>query len=291
MMKVDLHSHSTESDGTFSPEALVQLAKNADIDILALTDHDTMSGVARAKQAADVLGVRLIAGVEMSTTHELMGGYGKNKSVHKIIHVVGLNIQDEHAMQQALCSVQNSRADRARQMIERLALIFSRDVETLWALALAKVAGNAEGLGRAHIAQVLFELGLVKSIQEAFDKFLADGKSAYVAIQTFDMSAAIHLIHRCGGCAVLAHPTRYRLSATLTRKLIADFAHCGGDACELPSPSEPISTRQMIDRMVLAHNLKVSVGSDFHGTTMPWRALGKVASVGDGQTPVWQQWL
>lgn len=291
MLKVDLHSHSTESDGTFSPEALVQLAKNANIDMLALTDHDTMSGVGEARLTADALGIRLLAGVEISTTHELMGGYGKNKSVHKIIHIVGLNIQDERTMQKALQSVQSSRASRAYQMIERLAAIFHMSIDELWALTLHQTEGNAEGLGRAHIAQVLFKLGLVKSIQEAFDKFLADGKPAYVAIETLTMPDAIDLIHRCGGCAVLAHPTRYHLSATLTRKLIADFAYCGGDACELPSPSEPISTRQMIDRMVLAHHLKVSVGSDFHGTTMPWRALGKVASVGDGQTAVWQQWL
>lgn len=291
MIKVDLHSHSTESDGTFSPEMVVRLAKQANIDIFALTDHDTMSGVAVAKQTAHILDMRLIAGVEISAVHHLSGGFGKNDAVEKIIHVVGLNIQDIDAMQQALQKVQQSRANRARQMVERLSVILDVNVDVLWALALEKTAGNAKALGRAHIAQVLWTLGLVKDTQEAFDQFLADGKLAYVAIEALAMSEAIELIHQCGGDAVLAHPTRYHLSATRIRRLIADFVQCGGDACELPSLSEPTSTRQMIDKSILAHGLMVSVGSDFHGTTMPWRVLGKVPAIDDKQTPIWQQWL
>src|SRR5699024_9211067 len=96
----------------------------------------------------------------------------------------------------------------------------------------------------------------------------------------------ISLIHRCGGKAVLAHPTRYNLSATRVRKLIAEFAQFGGDGCELPNNDEPLSTRRMVDRSIAEHGLQVSTGSDFHGTSMPWRKLGDVPSLAEGQSLV-----
>ncbi|MDO5650686.1 MAG: PHP domain-containing protein [Moraxella sp.] len=295
-MKIDLHSHSTCSDGTFSPTELLALANKAGIDMFALTDHDSIAGLMAAKQAADNHGIRLIHGVEISCHHSIQGGYGKNQYKSKSIHVVALNFDDVITMQHKLQALQDSRENRGRQIVLKMADILAQQDEfshisddVLWQAVLAKASGNPKAVGRAHIAQVLHELGVVKTIQLAFDKYLADNKPAYVAIDSLSINEAVELIHACGGVAVLAHPTRYGLSATRVRRLIADFAQCGGDGCELPPPSEPISTRAMIDRCIAEHALKVSVGSDFHGATMPWRRLGETSTPKAEQVGIWEQ--
>lgn len=290
---IDLHSHSTASDGTNSPAELVKKAYHTGIRILALTDHDTISGIVEARQAGEKYGVHLINGVEISCTHALMGGYGKNQDLNKIIHVIALNFTDVQKMHESLQALQDSRHHRGRRMIEKLGeLLGNEDVQVLtkmlWQAVLTKVGNNPRAIGRAHIGQVLYELGFVHSVQAAFDKYLADGKSAYVEIETMSMARVIALIHECGGMAVLAHPTRYGLSATRTRRLIGDFANLGGDACELPN-NEPISLCTMIDGSIAEHGLMVSIGSDFHGENMPWRKLGATTKPRAGQVGVWER--
>lgn len=287
-MMIDLHSHSTASDGTYSPQALLELANRLGIATFAITDHDTMAGYLAVERMANDLPIRLVSGVEISTRHTLMGGYGKNKAEQKSVHVVALDVKDCQKMQTALQVIQDSRATRGRQMVERLGEIFGQiDVKALWQVALDKAGGQETSLGRPHIAQALHDFGCVKSVSDAFDKYLGDDKPAYVPLATLTMAESVSLIHACGGFAVLAHPTRYQLSATRVRRLMADFAECGGDACELPSPQEPVSTRQMIDRQIAEHGFLVSVGSDFHGTITPWRKLGQVATPKVGQVGVW----
>lgn len=291
---IDLHSHSTASDGTNSPTELVKKAHLAGISTFALTDHDTIAGVAEAKAAAQSLGMKLIHGVEISCTHSLLGGYGTHQRIDKIIHVVALDFDDTERMHDALQSLQDSRHERGWHIVQKLASILAdkddaiRLQEQIWQAVLNKTGQNPRAVGRAHIAQVLHEMGLVPSVQAAFDKYLADGKSAYVEIQTISMADAIKLIHDCGGLAVLAHPTRYGLSATRTRRLIADFAELGGDACELPN-NEPVSLRAMIDRSIAQNQLMVSVGSDFHGSNMPWRKLAAVAKPLPEQVGAWSR--
>lgn len=285
---IDLHSHSTCSDGTYTPSQLLVLAKSAGIHTFALTDHDTVLGLDEAQKTAEELGVRLIDGVEISCHHTLSGGYGKNQAITKVIHVVALDFEDKARLADKLSALQDSREQRGRHIIAKVAQLLNHDENTLLEAVLHKVNHNPKAIGRAHIAQVLFELGLTKSIQDAFDKYLADNKPAYVAIDTISMADTITLIHECGGLAVLAHPTRYGLSATRTRRLIEDFASMGGDAVELPN-GEPVSTRAMIDRCVAQHGLLVSVGSDFHGTNMPWRKLAHVAKPAPEQIGVWQK--
>lgn len=290
-MKIDLHSHSTCSDGSDSPSELVTRAHQAGIEIFALTDHDTILGLPEAAATAEQLGVRLISGVEISCEHTLSGGYGKYKETNKIIHVLGLDFQDTDTMQATLMQLQQSRANRGRLIVEKLAEIFSfsdSEHEALWQQVLSKAGDNPQAVGRAHIAQVLYARGLVKTVQQAFDKYLADNKPGYVAIDALSMEAGIKLIQDCGGQAVLAHPTRYRLSATRVRKLISEFAQLGGDAAELPNTDEPLSTRQMIDRSIATHDLRVSIGSDYHGRSMPWRRLGDTPVLRAEQIGVWQ---
>lgn len=312
-MLIDLHSHSRASDGTHTPTELVALAQNSGIQTFAITDHDTMAGYLSLVQTANHDGyiyldtMQVIAGVEISCHHKLMGGYGKHASRDKIIHIVGLAIKDTDTMQNALQKLQDERANRGRLMADKLVQLFDKrvadsqvldgqvldgqvlgnQVGDLWQRILTKADNNPKAVGRSHIAQVLYELGYVKSVQEAFDKYLADNKPAYVPLQAWDMAAAIGQIHACGGVAVLAHPTRYHLSATQVRRLIGDFAAVGGDAIELPACHEPPSLRQMIDRAAMGHKLLVSVGSDFHGEQMPWRKLGVVPSLNARQIGVW----
>lgn len=291
-MKVDLHCHSTRSDGSDSPTELVTRAHSAGVEMLALTDHDTILGLEEAKAVAADCGIQLINGVEISCEHTLSGGYGKNKSKDKIIHVLGLDFSDSASMQNALESLQQSRANRGRQIVDKLVDILALDetaAHKLWQAVLAKAGGNPQAVGRAHIGQVLHANGVVKTVQQAFDKYLADNKPAYVAIEALSMADAIQLIQSCGGKAVLAHPTRYHLSATRVRKLISEFAQLNGDATELPSCDEPLSTRKMVDRCIAEHELSVSIGSDYHGTSMPWRKLGDTPKPTSEQQGIWQQ--
>lgn len=285
---IDLHSHSTASDGTYSPQELITLAHRAGVHLFAITDHDTLAGFLSINQQTLPSEFRLIAGVEISCSHTLAGGFGKNQALDKIIHVVALDVRDVETLQTWLLDIQNSRATRGLAMVQKLGELFAIDLHGFWRAVLEKAGGNERAVGRAHIAQTMVVFGLVKTVQEAFDKYLADNKPAYVAIKTPSMHETIAKIHACGGISVLAHPTRYGLSATRTRRLIADFAALGGQACELPN-SEPLSTRQMIDRELTNHHLLVSVGSDFHGSTMPWRVLGKVAKPKAGQVGVWEK--
>lgn len=284
--RIDLHSHSTCSDGSNSPTELLKKAHQANIDVFALTDHDTLAGIPEAKKVANELGITLINGVEISCQHTLTGGYGKNKAKDKVIHVLALGFENFDEMNDTLTHIQVSRGNRGRLIVEKMAELTGHDFDELWQAVLDKADGNADAVGRAHIAKVLLEKDIVPTMQKAFDKYLADNKAAYVPIETLSMEDTIQLIHRCGGKAVLAHPTRYNLSATRVRKLIAEFAEFGGDGCELPSNDEPISKRRMVDRSIAEHHLSVSTGSDFHGTSMPWRKLGDVPSLAEGQTLV-----
>ncbi|MFC6204728.1 PHP domain-containing protein [Psychrobacter urativorans] len=287
-MKVDLHCHSTCSDGTYAPTEVIERAHAAGVTVLALTDHDTLLGIDEARVAADSHGMQLINGVEISCEHTLSGGYGKNKSTNKIIHVLGLDFTDRARMHATLQQLQDSRATRGQRITEKLSALLGIDYDELWQQILTKAGGNAKAVGRAHIGQVLFERGEVKTVQKAFDKYLADNKPAYVAIEALSMQKGIELIQACGGKAVLAHATRYQLSATRVRKLIEEFAALGGDGCELPADSEPLSTRRMVDRSIAEHKLAVSVGSDFHGSNMPWRRIGDVPTVNADQQGIWQ---
>ena len=287
-MKYDLHCHSTCSDGTYAPTEVVKRAHAAGINVLALTDHDTLAGIDEAREAANAYDIQLINGVEISCEHTLSGGYGKNKSTNKIIHVLGLDFTDREKMHATLQQLQDSRATRGQRITKKLSELLDIDFDELWQAVLDKAGGNPQAVGRAHIGQVLFERGEVKTVQKAFDKYLADNKPAYVAIEALTMQHGIELIHACGGRAVLAHPTRYQLSATRLRKLIGEFAQLGGDACELPATSEPISTRRMVDRSIAEHNLVTSIGSDFHGSNMPWRCLGDVPILNEDQRGIWE---
>ncbi|MCU4315488.1 PHP domain-containing protein [Acinetobacter bereziniae] len=280
MQGIDLHTHSNISDGTLTPALLVEAAIEKGIHTLALTDHDSMDGLIQAEQFAKNQPIQIISGVEISSQWSRPAtkkSYG--------VHIVALNMQNPEPLQLLLTAQKKIRAERAKEICELLIPLIHQDI---YADVVAKVDGEPDRITRTHIAKTLVEKGIVQRAQQAFDKYIKEGKKAYVKFDGLGLAETIQVIHESQGFAVLAHPTRYDLSATNIRYLIELFAQHGGDAIELPPAIETASTRQMVDRMIAEHALKVSVGSDFHGDNMPWIKLGNIPHVKEGQIGIWE---
>ena len=280
MFGVDLHTHSFISDGTLSPEQLVQAAVDLKIKMLAVTDHDTMDALSRAKKHAKEYDIKIISGVEISSQWSrpnIKKSYG--------VHIVALNMQDETPIKAMLENQKKVRAERAKVICSLLEKCIDFDI---YPDVIAKVDGHPDRVTRTHIAKTLVEKNIVSRPQQAFDRFLKEGKKAFVKFEGLGLKETIDVIHASQGFAVLAHPTRYDLSATNIRYLIELFAESGGDAVELPPSVEPASTRQMVDRMIQQFDLAVSIGSDFHGENMPWIKLGNTPRVKEGQIGIWE---
>ncbi|WP_266126231.1 PHP domain-containing protein [Acinetobacter bereziniae] len=280
MQGIDLHTHSNISDGTLTPALLVEAAIEKGIHTLALTDHDSMDGLIQAEQFAKNQPIQIISGVEISSQWSRPAtkkSYG--------VHIVALNMQNPEPLQRLLTAQKKIRAERAKEICELLIPLIHQDI---YADVVAKVDGEPDRITRTHITKTLVEKGIVQRAQQAFDKYIKEGKKAYVKFDGLGLAETIQVIHESQGFAVLAHPTRYDLSATNIRYLIELFAQHGGDAIELPPAIETASTRQMVDRMIAEHALKVSVGSDFHGDNMPWIKLGNIPHVKEGQIGIWE---
>lgn len=280
MHGVDLHTHSNISDGTLTPQQLVEAAVEKSVHTLALTDHDTMDGLELAQEAAKNHEIKIISGVEISSQWS-RPATKKNYGVH----IVALNMQNPEPLQKALNQQKKIRAERSKQICDLLIPLIGQDI---YADVLVKVDNIPDRVTRTHIAKTLVEKGIVTRPQQAFDKYIKEGKKAYVKFDGLSLEDTVQVIHESGGFAVLAHPTKYDLSATNIRYLIEIFAKFGGDAVELPPAVDPSSTRQMVDRMIAEHRLKVSIGSDFHGDHMPWIRLGNVPSLKPGQVGIWE---
>ncbi|WP_300002922.1 PHP domain-containing protein [uncultured Cedecea sp.] len=272
----DLHSHTTASDGMLTPEALVQRAVDMRVNVLAITDHDTVSGLATARQAISEfnLPLQLISGVEISTLWE-----------NHEIHIVGLNIDEFDAALSAFLQAQSERRQR------RATLIAERLEKARIPGALAGAMKHAQGgeITRAHFARFLVEQKYASNIADVFKKYLAKGKTGYVPPQWCSIEQAIDIIHRSGGQAVLAHPARYGLSAKWLKRLLAHFAECGGDAMEVAQCQQAPNERTLLASYAQQFNLLVSQGSDFH-QPCAWIELGRKLWLPGGVEPVWLRW-
>ena len=261
MLKYDLHCHSTASDGILTPTEVVLRAHEKGVNVLALTDHDTVAGVVEARQQAETLGMRLINGVEISTLWE-------NRS----IHIVALGFDISHEKMTALLAEQAKlREIRAQEIGAKLEKI---GVENAYAEA-KKLAGNGE-VTRAHYARHLVQIGKVANDGQAFKRYLGQGKSAYVKPQWVDIPTAIDIIHQAGGVAVLAHPLRYTMTTKWVRKLAENFKAWGGDAIEISGCGQRRDQYQLLVKLAEEHQLAGSMGSDFH-FPCAWVELGKLA--------------
>ena len=268
---IDLHTHSRVSDGTLSLTALVQLAAQRGVKLLALTDHDSTTGLAEARGAAPA-GLRLVDGVEISVSWE-----------HKTLHVVGLDVDPAHpALVTGLTLLQGQRDVRARKIGERLE---AKGIAGAYEGALA-LAGEAKPT-RTHFARFLHQAGHVKDEAQAYKKWLGRGKPANVSAEWASLEEAVNWIHAAGGQAVLAHPFRYGLTRSWLVKALTAFKQAGGDAMEVVSgrgnPDEFHVALHLAQRFELA----ASVGSDFHAPS-PWLQPGVDIALPDAVKPVWK---
>lgn len=269
----DLHCHSTASDGALSPTELVQRAHQCGVTSLALTDHDTVSGLSEAQAAATATGIKLIPGIELSTSWQ-----------NKCFHIVGLGIDPAYPpLREATRNLQIMRIERAEKIADKL-----EKKRIPGALEAVKKAAGEGMITRTHFADFLLSQFHVSTQQEAFDRYLGAGKAAYVPTIWAEMELAVSWITQSGGVAVLAHPLRYKLTASWMKRLLAAFKEAGGLGIEV------VTGRYNSDEINLAagyakrFELAGSAGSDFHSPTNQWVELGRLAPLPENIKPVWE---
>ncbi|HEY6280700.1 MAG TPA: 3',5'-nucleoside bisphosphate phosphatase [Burkholderiales bacterium] len=276
MLNIDLHSHSTVSDGLLSPEELVQRAAARGVQMLALTDHDDMGGLARARQAAIPYGVHLINGVEVSVSWS-----------SQTLHIVGLRIDpDCPALLQGLQTIRSGRAARAQRIAAELEKSGIRGSLQ----GAYQHAANPDLIGRTHFARFLVEQGQAGDVKGVFRKFLTPGKPGYIEHRWVALADAVSWIRESGGIAVMAHPGRYSISTAQMRQLLAEFKELGGAALEVVTGSHTPEQYAVFARYAKQHGLFASVGSDYHGPGESRRDIGQLPDLPEGCQPVWQQW-
>lgn len=272
----DLHSHTTASDGHLTPRQLVQRAVEMGVNVLAITDHDTTSGLQEAMEAITELSLplRLINGVEISTLWE-----------NHEIHIVGLGINIQHPVLQQLLAQQNARrALRAQEIGRRLAKAHILD-----AYAEAQKLAGEGTVTRGHFARYLVQIGIADNHTQVFKKYLAKGKIGYVPPVWPTIEQAIDVIHQSGGQAVIAHPGHYDLSAKWLKRLLGYFAEHGGDAMEVTQCQQSLPERIQLAKYAQEYQLLASQGSDFH-QPCSWIELGRKLWLPSGVVPVWHNW-
>ena len=247
---IDLHCHSTYSDGSYSVREVLDQVKANGGKYIALTDHDTVEGVTEAKIYASELGLVLISGVEISVTWDN----------NTLVHILGLGIDETNT--QLIDKLSNLRALRLKRGEKIAAGLTKIGIHNSLEGALS-YCNNPDSLSRTHFARWLTEQGHAKP-GKAFDKFLAQGKAGYTNQTWASLEEAMSWIIGSGGIAVIAHPCRYKFTRTKLLKLIADFKSFGGVGIEVVSSSHSKDDVEQISGIALASNLLASVGSDFH---------------------------
>jgi 3',5'-nucleoside bisphosphate phosphatase len=272
----DLHNHSTYSDGLLSPTQLIELAARTGVDAIALTDHDTTDGLDEAAAAARRMGIGFVPGVEISVSWGMT-----------TLHVVGLQVDPTAAaLADGLQSIREGRHGRAQRIAEALEKLgIAGTFEGAYALA-----ENKAMLGRTHFARHLCEAGRVKSIQAAFDKYLARGKPAFVSHRWAPLEDAIRWIRASGGVAVLAHPGRYDLKPAMRDEMLGDFKRLGGAAIEVVTGSHRPEQYAVWQRLAAEHGFLASRGADYHGPGESPVEPGRLPQLHASLTPVWKHW-
>ncbi|MEW8385268.1 MAG: PHP domain-containing protein [Candidatus Thiodiazotropha taylori] len=271
----DLHSHSTASDGTLSPRALVQRAAEAGVEVLALTDHDTTAGIDEASEAAQSCGLVLIPGVEVSVSWN-----------RQTVHLVGLNLDPHDSRLDAgLQKLRDFREWRAEEIGRRLD---KAGISGAYEGALALAEGCL--VSRTHFARFLVQSGIVEDERKVFKRFLVSGKPGHVPGEWASLEEAVGWIHAAGGQAVIAHPARYRMTRSKLRQLLKQFVALQGDGLEVVSGSHSRDDYVNMAKHARDFDLLASAGSDFHCPENPWIELGRLPRLPEGCKPVWQSW-
>jgi predicted metal-dependent phosphoesterase TrpH len=271
--RYDLHSHSTASDGSLTPTALVERAAAAGIGVLALTDHDETAGLAEAASAATAAGIGFVPGIELSVSWS-----------HQTVHIVGLGITADSAPLQAgierLREFRNWRAEEIGRRLEKAGIA--------GALAGARRYAGGTILSRTHFARFLVETGHARDPRQVFKRYLVRGKPGYVPGEWASLAEALDWIHAAGGLAVIAHPARYRFSATRLRQLLAEFVELGGVGLEVVSGSHSHDDVRHMAVLAQRFGLAASAGSDYHGPENAWLDLGRLSPLPEGCLPLWE---
>ncbi len=273
-MKIDLHAHSTHSDGVLTPQQLVARAREQGVEALALTDHDIISGLAEAAAAALQHGIHFISGVEISVT------WGR-----RVVHIVGLDIDPNSVELQArLQKLQQARDERAQRIGVKLHKAGVPD-----AYAHAQTLAGGGNVTRTHFARVIVASGSCDTEAQAFEKYLAQGKSGYVQTQWATLEETVALITGAGGVAVVAHPARYKMTRTMLRELLREFRALGGMAMEVVNGGLNADSIAANAALARQFDLLASVGSDFHHPKNRWIELGRLAPLPQDLLPVWSK--
>ncbi|MCK5872123.1 MAG: PHP domain-containing protein [Methylococcales bacterium] len=273
IFKYDLHSHSTASDGDLKPTELLVRAKAQGVDTLALTDHDTLDGLEEAMATAKLIDLDFITGIELSTTWR-----------NRCFHLVGLNIAPNSAvLQQGVEEQQHLRRLRTEKMALKLE---KKGIKGAYE-AVMKVTGKGM-VTRSHFASFLVKEGHVANMQAAFTRYLGDGKPAFVPTNWISLIEAVHWIKEAGGVAVLAHPLRYRITASWMRRLLAEFKEMGGAGLEVVTGRSSAEDIRLSYNYAKKFELAGSTGSDFHSPHNQWVELGRFPDLPDDIKPIWE---
>ena len=273
-MTIDLHSHTTASDGSLEPHQLIERATKQGVTMLSITDHDTVAAYDTLRPDS-IQSLTLVPGIELSTVLQGVG-----------IHVLGLNIQPaSDAMGEAVAVQGKIRSERAELIAARLEKL---GIEGALSGA-RKLAGNG-WIGRPHFARFLVETEVVPDQNRAFRKYLGNGKSGDVKQLWPELEKIIEWTRDAGGTPILAHPSRYRLSRSKLNRLIRGFVAAGGMGLEVVSGRLQQNEITHLAKLCQNHQLLASCGSDFHSPGRPWSELGRIASIPSGCRPVWEHW-
>ncbi|MBQ5965654.1 3',5'-nucleoside bisphosphate phosphatase [Massilia sp. ZL223] len=277
MLKVDLHCHSNVSDGVLAPAAVAAYARKGGVDVWALTDHDEVGGIKAARTAANELGMRFVAGVEISVTW-----------ASETVHIVGLRIdEDNRALIDGLAATRNGREARAREISAQLE---QAGIPGAYEGALNYV-GNPDLMSRTHFARYLVEIGVCGSTSEVFRRYLTEGKPGYVPHRWASLEDAVGWIRGAGGIPVIAHPGRYKFSETAQGALFDAFRQLGGNAIEVVTGSHTPDQYATYAELARRYGFLASRGTDFHAPGEARVEFAELPPLPAGLTPVWHDWF
>ncbi|MEX3946477.1 3',5'-nucleoside bisphosphate phosphatase [Paraburkholderia sp. EG287B] len=276
-MNADLHCHSTVSDGQLAPAAVAQLAKAGGVGLWALTDHDVLGGQREAREAAEALGMRYLSGVEISVTW-----------ASRTVHIVGLHVDPEcAALVDGLARTRDGRAARAEAIGERLGELGIPDAYE----GAFQYVSNPDLVSRTHFARFLVESGRAQNTQDAFSRWLGEGKPGYVAHRWAKLADAVAWIKAAGGEAIIAHPGRYAYTQLEFDTLFGEFLDLGGKAIEVVTGSHTPDQYGEYAAVARRFGFEASRGSDFHAPGPDAIEPGTLPPLPSDLKPVWERWL
>ena len=277
LLKADLHCHSSVSDGALAPAVVAEHAARAGVELWALTDHDEVGGIAQAREAALALGMRFVAGVEISITY-----------ANETVHIVGLGIDETNEQLVAgLAATRSGRDARGREIGAQLA---AAGIPDAYEGALAYV-GNPDLMSRTHFARLLVARGICANLPEVFKNYLSEGKPGYVPHRWATLEQAVGWIRDAGGVAVVAHPGRYKFGPMVQGAMFDRFKELGGVAIEVVTGSHTPDQYAEYAQLAKRYGFLASRGTDYHGPGETRVDFAHLPPLPAGVTPVWHDWV